>query len=146
MTAVRGFCNYRDHEWTGLDSTTERCGKCPATRPVNTTAEVIHPPQGYWIGYLGRGSVDGMIGPFATEGDARNALAECAIVVVQAATLDTGSEWHREPTAKPEVTSYDITLHRTEVLGHQYPQGSMLATSEDHPGKQFLIIPEKDEP
>lgn len=42
---------------------------------------VIHPPQGFWIGVLGRCPVDGMIGPFATEAEAREALTEAVIVV-----------------------------------------------------------------
>lgn len=54
--------------------------------------EVIYPPQGYWIGCFGV-RADGMIGPFATEAEARDALANCSIAV-------TGqlAEWGRNPT------------------------------------------------
>lgn len=46
-----------------------------------TGDEVIYPPKGYCIGVFGtRG--DGMIGPFATEDEAREALFNACICVV----------------------------------------------------------------
>lgn len=42
---------------------------------------VIHPPRGYCIGIL-TGPAGAMIGPFATEDEAREALARAEIVIV----------------------------------------------------------------
>lgn len=50
--------------------------------------EVIQPPRGYCIGVFGTRN-DGMIGPFATEGEARQALASAIICAVGAPT-----GWH----------------------------------------------------
>ena len=44
-------------------------------------SEVIHPPRGYCIGIF-TGPQHGMIGPFATEEEARDALAHAEIVVI----------------------------------------------------------------
>jgi hypothetical protein len=44
-------------------------------------SEVIHPPRGYCIGiFSGRNA--GMIGPYATEAEARQALSEVTICAV----------------------------------------------------------------
>lgn len=40
--------------------------------------EVFHPPRGFWIGVIGRGTC-GMIGPFATEREARKALESAEV-------------------------------------------------------------------
>ena len=41
--------------------------------------EVLFPPRGYCIGVFGHGQGDGIIGPFATEAQAREALADAII-------------------------------------------------------------------
>lgn len=53
--------------------------------------EVIYPPRGYCIGVFGtRG--DGMIGPFATEAEARQALSNAQICVVGAGFIPVGNQ------------------------------------------------------
>jgi hypothetical protein len=42
--------------------------------------EVIYPPRGFWVGVFGT-RCDGAIGPFATEDEARAALAAASIFV-----------------------------------------------------------------
>lgn len=52
-------------------------------------SEVIHPPRGYCIGvFTGNGGT--MIGPYATEDEAREALSKAEIVAVGAP-----SGWHQ---------------------------------------------------
>jgi hypothetical protein len=65
-----------------------------------TTPDVIHLPGDYWIGVLGRFHVDGMIGAFATEAEAREALGEATIVVTG---LPEG--WHLHTPAGPVICS-----------------------------------------
>lgn len=48
------------------------------------TDEVLYPPRGYCIGVMGLGRRDGLIGPFATEAEARQALSEARIFIIGA--------------------------------------------------------------
>ena len=46
--------------------------------------EVLYPPRGYCIGVMGHGQGDGLIGPFATEVEARQALSEARVFIIGA--------------------------------------------------------------
>lgn len=60
--------------------------------------EVIHPPRGYGIGLFGQGhQADSIIGCWATESEARAALADMRIVAIGAPT--GWHEWCGETTS-----------------------------------------------
>lgn len=73
----------------------------------------LHPPRGFWIGTRSLHPTNGMLGPFATEDDARQALADAEIYVTGVPLPDI--DVHAEPAPAPRAQ--DADRHTCSICG-----------------------------